>query len=358
MRLIIGGVAATALVLALSGCVASAPEPTPTTMPTASETPVAEPLTCRDLASDDLVAAALTGADGAVPELVEAWYPEIELGTMAVESAGGLDCSWRAGAPVDPDGYGATDGRYLSIEVLPGGGPLWQPYVMGDGPAQDTDHRDIGGAAGVATCGDPGCRVSVPVGDAWIQVDLKPDGWNADRSVFAGMEPVLVLDRVIAVAAAAVEAVGAAGPVGLGTASPSERPDCESVLPAAEIETIDGSPAEWTATGGTLPEHVWFADAAQHLSGFLGCWGPGAGPYLEVAPGGAALAAELAARADGAALLSPVTLAGTAPGDVAVTDCTAGAKRCTVLFSHDGAGYSISAGADEVVRYAELVLAG
>ncbi|SIN87660.1 hypothetical protein [Agromyces cerinus] len=360
MRLITGGVAAAALVLLLSGCVASAPTPTetPIAAPTPVETAPAGALTCDDLASSDLVAAALTGVDGATPELVEAWWPRAGLGEMAVTAAGGLDCSWRAGAAVNPDEYGATDGRYLRVEVLPGGGPLWQPYLMGDGPAQDTDHRDVGGAPGLATCGDPGCRVSVPVGDTWIQVNLTPDGWNADQSVFAGMDARAVLDGVVAVAASAVEAVDAAGPTGLGTASPTEQVDCESVLPAAEIETIDGTLAEWSTTGATLPEQVWFDDAARHLAGFVGCRGPGAAPTLEIGPGAAALVAELAARADGAALLAPVPLAGMVSGDVAVTDCTDGAKYCTLVFSHDGAGYSIGAAADATVRYAELVLAG
>ncbi|MGW9630686.1 hypothetical protein ACWGST_08270 [Agromyces sp. NPDC055520] len=358
MRLLHGCVAA-ALVLLLSGCTAPAPSATtPAAEPAPVETTPAGPLTCDDLASTDLVAAALTGADGVVPELVEAWWPRAGLGEMAVAAAGGLDCSWRAGAAVNPDEYGATDGRYLRVEVLPGGGPLWQPYLMGDGPAQDADQRDIGGAPGLATCGDPGCRVSVPIGDAWIQVELTPDGWNADRSVFAGMVPGQVLDGVVAVAASAVEAVEAAGPTGLGAASPAEPVDCESVLPAAEIETLDGAPAEWRTTGATLPEQVWFDDAARHLAGFVGCQGPGAAPTLEIAPGGAALVAAFAARADGAALLAPVALAGMAPEDAAVTDCTEGAKYCTVVFSHDGTGYSISAAADTTVRYAELVLAG
>ncbi|MBM7832919.1 hypothetical protein JOE59_003624 [Agromyces cerinus] len=359
MRLISGGVAAAALVLLLTGCVASAPTPTesPIAAPTPAETP-AGALTCEDLAPADLVAAALTGADGATPELVEAWWPRAGLGEMAVTAAGGLDCSWRAGAAVNPDEYGASDGRYLRVEVLPGGGPLWQPYLMGDGPAQDTDHRDVGGAPGLATCGDPGCRVSVPIGDAWIQVDLTPDGWNADRSVFAGMDPRAVLDGVVAVAASAVEAVDAAGPTGLGTASPAEQVDCESVLPAVEIETFDGSPAEWSTIGATLPERVRFGDAAGYLAGFTPCSGPGYNPLLVIAPTGAALVADLAARADGAALLTPVLLVGMAAGDVAVTDCTDGAKYCTLVFSHDGAGYSIGAAADATVRYAELVLAG
>ena len=137
--------------------------------PTAAEASV---YTCDDLATIDDVAKIFVTADGTVPTPVAATQPAMTLTAYAVPVLGGLDCSWRVGtAAGHPLSYTAdADWAYATVKVIPDDADSWAPYALGDGPS-DTP-LTIGDIETASGCGDPGCFISAPDGDSWVEIAL------------------------------------------------------------------------------------------------------------------------------------------------------------------------------------------
>lgn len=224
--------------------------------------------------SDDLVAAALTGNDGAAPNLLPALPPlEFDPIPMFLQAAGGLRCSWNAGTPAVDF---VSDWGYLSVEALPYDGDAVK--------VRDADgeliaaSRSIGGYDAVAACRGWAfeCVVAASVEGVWTQVRLQ---WPAFNSVsrFAAVNDELVLDRLAAVAEPAFAAVVAAGPERLDWPMVTGEADCTGIAPMAPP---GGMPAD------VLPE---FSRLIVERAGVVACAleggrlfiVPGAGDLIE-----------------------------------------------------------------------------
>lgn len=199
MRLVSGGLAAAALVLLLSGCVAAVPAPSPEPSPVASETPVPTgPLTCEDLAPAGLVAAAMTGADGVTPEPVPAIRPTAAFDAVELAAAGGLGCTWRVGEAPTAIYGGDVDVAYLSLEVLPDAAVHWQPAWAGDSPSDDT--LEVGAIEASTAVGESGWQLTAPVSEAWVAMRLTAPGLGTTGTRYDGLAPDEVLARLAALA--------------------------------------------------------------------------------------------------------------------------------------------------------------
>ncbi|KQZ09380.1 hypothetical protein ASD23_14100 [Agromyces sp. Root1464] len=207
MRLITGGIAAAALVLLLTGCVAPAPAPTqtPVAEPTPVETAPAGPLMCGDLVADAKLAAVMTGSDGVAPDPVRAIRPSDAFSAVELAAAGGLGCSWRVGAAPTTIYAGGDDLAYLSIDVLPGAAAQWQPAWAGDAPS---DQKLAVGAIEASTAvGESGWQLTAPVGDAWVAMRLTASGLGTTGSRYDGISPEEMLSRLAGVAETTFAAV-------------------------------------------------------------------------------------------------------------------------------------------------------
>ena len=214
--------AAVAVLLLLSGCAGG-------TGPAAQQGDDIALLSCDELVpAEDLVAAALTGADEVQPTPMSAMPPlEFDPFLMLLPAAGGLRCSWNAGTPaVD----WASDWAYLSVEALPyAGDPVIVRTPEGE-PIEPT--RLIGGYAAIATCQDGAfeCVVGASVEGVWLQVRLHWTDFKSD-SRFAELDHEVMLDRVAAIAEPAFATVAAAETARLDwpTATGDTGADCEGI---------------------------------------------------------------------------------------------------------------------------------
>ncbi|TFD09302.1 hypothetical protein [Cryobacterium sp. TMT1-66-1] len=197
--------------VALSGCAAEpVPEPsaTSTTSPTATPAAATSPLSCDDIAAPGDIANVFADPAGTVPTPVAAMQPSTFLVEYAVPALGGLACSWRVGAAAgNPmDHQSDSDWAYMSVKVLPGAADSWAPNDSGAGPADPL--TSIGGIEAATGCGDPGCFISAPVGDAWVavQVCADPSGYctvifslgESAYSVESVSQAVAVAEAIIA----------------------------------------------------------------------------------------------------------------------------------------------------------------
>ena len=202
--------AAVIAALVLAGCTPT-PSPQPTSAPTSTPSPAPnEPLTCDGLAPAELVAAALTGADGVAPQPVPAVQPSTGMLALELAAAGGLNCSWRSGpAPETPNG-GSGEVAYLSVRVLPGAATQYQPVWAGDTPSTDT--RDVDGITASTAIGESGWQLSAPVGDAWVRLHIAAPGLGTVGSLFDGLDLGTVLDRLAELAAPVFSTLETASP--------------------------------------------------------------------------------------------------------------------------------------------------
>lgn len=257
--------AALALLLLLSGCASG----------TMGEEADAALLGCDELVpSDDLVAAALTGNDGVAPSPLSASPPlEFNALPMFLQAAGGLRCSWNAGAPAVDF---TSDWGYLSVEALPYDGDAVNVRDA-DGEAIASSTSIVGYDA-VAACRAWAfeCIVAASVEGVWVQVRLQ---WPAFNSVsrFAAVNDELVLERLAAVAEPAFAAVATAGPERLDWPVVTGEADCNGIAPTAPP---GGMPAD------VLPE---FSRLIVERAGVVACAleggrlfiVPGAGDLME-----------------------------------------------------------------------------
>lgn len=209
MRIVWVGLAGLVVIL-LTGC--STVEPVSSATPTAEPAaPTASgPLACDDLVPVDLVAEALTGADGAAVAPESAVQPGRAFDNALLAGAGGLGCSWRVGdAPASYYGSSA-DWAYLAIAVLPGAAAQWVPLWAGDSPSTESAMIDGIEASTAATEG--GWRISAPVGESWIQLSIAAGGLTSTGSRFDGLPDGTVSSRLAEAAAAVFDAVAGARP--------------------------------------------------------------------------------------------------------------------------------------------------
>jgi hypothetical protein len=247
--------AAVALTLMLSGC--------------ASGTGPADPragddvalLACDDLVpAEDLVVAALTDADRPQSTPKPAMPPlEFDPFLMLLPAAGGLRCSWNAGAPaVD----WANDWAYLSVEALPDAGDAVMVRTAEGEPIASS--RSIGGYDAIATCQDlpSECLVAASVEGVWMQVRLQRTAFHTESPV-AARDAEVVLDRLAAVAEPAFAAVAESA------ATEPARLDWPAVAGEADCEDV-GTP---TGIPAGMPE---FSSLIAERAGVVSCdLGPG-----------------------------------------------------------------------------------
>ncbi len=156
-------------------------------------------LGCEDLATVDAVAAALTGADGVVPEPVAAVQPSAAFSSMLLTGVGGLSCSWRVGEGQLQLGDATGDWAYLQIDVMPKAAQQYTALWAGDSPSTDT--VDVGGIAASVSEGETGWQLSAPVADSWVKLGVRSSGLMTDSSRFQGMPQGAVTNALAAVAA-------------------------------------------------------------------------------------------------------------------------------------------------------------
>ncbi|MDQ0893615.1 hypothetical protein [Agromyces ramosus] len=216
--------AALAVLLLLSGCAGG------TGGTTGREADV-DLVGCDELVpSDDLVAAALTDVAGVEPSPVPAMPPlEFDPFPMLLPAAGGLRCSWNAGAPAVDF---TSDWGYLSVEAIPYDGDAVNVRDADGEPIASS--TSIRGHDAVAACRGWAfeCVVAASVEGVWMQVRLQ---WPAFNSVsrFAAVNDELVLDRLAAVAEPAFAAVAEAGPERLDWPAVTGEADCNGIAPTA-----------------------------------------------------------------------------------------------------------------------------
>ncbi|GAA2753589.1 hypothetical protein GCM10009869_26470 [Amnibacterium kyonggiense] len=298
--------------------------------------------------ADDWVVLPVSTVDGSIT------------GQKALEGAGGLGCSWRAGPPNSETGI-AT----LTVSILPGAANQWTGALYGDAPTEQ--RRTFAGISAAATCGDPGCGATAAVGSSWVRVDLltgsREGGTSAfaketDDQVFAGLKPAVeTVFRTVQDASAAqlrfpdhVPADSAAPctnyltKVDLEGALKVQRtrvstdfppdPKVDSLFGAAELRLGDSvcvvedarySSATELASVTVGPEQAWAVDE---------------------------IATDSAQRGD----LRPIRLEGLASGERALSNCGSGSTPCTVLFTLGSTAIQIE-NTPRAVQVAEAILA-
>ncbi|WP_092964451.1 hypothetical protein [Agromyces sp. CF514] len=269
---------ASLLLLALTGCVGLADDaattPTPTVAPETSA-PAPTLLTCDDLASADLVATTLEGADGVAAQPVPAVNDYDAFDGVLLEGAGGLPCSWRVGSGM-PEYNTPSDWAYLRIDVLPGAAGQWVPLSAGDAPSTDT--RTIEGIEASVSGGDRGWSVSAPVGDSWVVLSISAAGLTGAGSRFSGLGGDVMIDRLADVAGPAFTAVQQASPEQLAWPAVELRQtdavcngglDEQGIL-AAEQVPADAS-VEYETLDPTTEAPAYFSDAVRAAARTFTC---------------------------------------------------------------------------------------
>jgi hypothetical protein len=157
--------------------------PSSTTSPSSRPSSVVHtPLTCADLVSGSNADAALASPSAPIDFTTVVAYPTPF--DFATTVAGGIHCAWLS------DG---SRGRYsritggpgvawLDVQVLPHAAHLWTNYTFGDSPGTAVQSR-FAGVDGAHSCGDPGCTISAPIGDAWVIITVMDPGLGIGESL-------------------------------------------------------------------------------------------------------------------------------------------------------------------------------
>lgn len=353
--------------IALAGCTAE-PAATPTAEPTASAgaAPAHEATgtyTCDHLAPLETVAGALTPAEGSVPTPVLATQPGMTLSEYAVPALGGLDCSWRVGAAAgSPLEYPRdSDWAYLSVKVVPGGAAAWAPYALGDGPA-DTLTR-ITGIESASGCGDPGCFISAPVGDAWVEIAMSTIFFGIGEGHFGGMTSDAILAQMEPLAAYVFTALTEAEPGQLDWPAVDlvdRDPACTGALKSQGMATalgVDAIDYEIFDSSSTGP--IWFDGYVAQRAGLFTCSVRADGVFGTSITVGYDLAGSvdtMLARPDTSTAFQRIALEGAVDGEQAVQICTDTSSYCTVIFSLGQSAYQVESRTD-AVAVAEMIIA-
>lgn len=339
-------VTASLLLLALTGCNVSAPAGTPSPTPSPTPTPAASGLlTCDDLVSVDLVAAALEGTDGVPVEPVAAAKHSDVFDAVLLEGAGGLPCSWRVGGGM-PEYNEPSDWAYLRIDVLPGAAAQWVPIQLGDAPSDQT--REIAGVEASVAGGDPGWSISAPVGDSWVVASISAAALTSTGGRFAGTQADVIIDRLADVAEAVFTTLQQATPDQLEWPTVELRqtePICNGGLDeqgiAAALQLPAGSAVEYTVWNPSVEVPTRFDEAVGAAARSFSCvLRADDGTWLTIATArGFSPLFDRFAEPDADVALSPLELADTPPGTEAVVTGTG--RASTVYLSIGGTLYGI-----------------
>ncbi len=356
---------ALAAVLMLGGCAPTAGTPTasPTQSaadPTPTPTEPAGLLACDDLVGTDLVATALAGEDGQSPDPVPARQPSASIRDLAVDIAGGLTCGWRIGEPEgNPLEYrDSDDWAYLTVQVLPGAAGDWTAYLFGASPVET--RAEIAGVDAVTGCGDFGCGISAPVGDAWVQLTVSAFNFALGGSPYGSMS----IDDIIAGMTPAAEAVFTT----IAAATPDQLawPDstvadvaaqCNGALDRQGIGAALGVPQFQYIEEPeiALPEVAPLPVYAAHRANMYACVGNEGATTITVARGGDDVLRSSLDLADYSAALEPVELELAVEGEVAARACADTGTYCSVLFTIGDTAYQVESEMD-AVAVAEAII--
>jgi hypothetical protein len=356
-------------VVALSACSTPptvSPSASATATPTATAPPAATGLyTCADIAGPADVAPAFATVDGAVPTPIAATRPAVDLLEYAVPAVGGLACSWRVGtAAGSPLEYPAdADWAYLSVKILPGAADSWAPSALGDGPA-DTPVA-IDGVQAAMGCGDPGCFISAPVGDAWVELDLSSIyfGYGSGRGHFDGLSTDAILAQMRPVAASVFSTLADAEPGRLAwpRVDPVERePACTGALQSQGVAMALGVDSlEYEIFDSTMTGPIYFDGYVAQTAGMFTCYVHAdgiLGTSITVGNGLGGIVDTLVSAPDTQAGLPPIVLEGAVDGEHAVQICAESSAYCTVIFSLGESAYQVESRTD-AVAVAEAIIA-
>lgn len=273
------GLLASAAVLAaaLAGC-AGGPQAGQTPTAGASPSPSADasgPLSCDDLVSGELVAAALVGADGDPVDPVPAVNGTDAFTGVLLEGVGGFACSWRVGSGM-PEYQAPSDWAYLRLDVLPDAAGDWMPLQLGDAPSPDT--REVAGVEASVAAGDAGWFLSAPVGEDWAVASITAAGLAGTGSRFEGIDAERMLDRLADVAEAAFTTLGTATPDRLERPAVELRAtdaactgplDRDGIVDAAQLRA--GTTVEYLVTDATAEPLRDFAAAVHAAARTFDC---------------------------------------------------------------------------------------
>ncbi|BDZ46508.1 hypothetical protein [Naasia aerilata] len=367
MRSLLLAPAALAALLLLTSCATppadAEPSPVPSS-PSAEPTPTPSSpsgvLGCDDLLGSDLVSAALAGEDGESPEPVAARQPSADLGDLAVDMAGGLTCSWRIGAAEgNPLEYrDADDWAYLHVRVLPEAAGDWTAYLFGDSPVDG--RATIAGVEAATGCGDFGCAISAPVGDAWVELSVSAFNFALGASPYGSMS----IDEIVADLTPAAESVFAAtagaGPDQLAwpdTMVADVTAQCNGALDPQGVGAALGlSSFSYDEPEITLPPVAPLSVVAAYRAKVYSCYGSDGDTVITVARGGDDALRAALAEPDLSTGLEPLTLELAVDGEVAARACADTSSYCSVLFTIGDTAYQVESRVD-AVAVAEAMIA-
>ena len=354
-------------IVVLSGCTAGPPiEESASVAPTPAAASV---YTCDDIATLDDVAPVFVTADGTAPTPVAAVQPAFILTEYAVPALGGLSCSWRVGpALVNPMNPAGSDWAYVSVKVIPGGADSWAPFTVddvfsfGDGPSGTP--MTIGGLEAATGCGtEPGCFISAPVGDAWVEIEVSTNWERLDGGYFSGLTPEAILAQMQPLAASVFTALTDAQPGQLvwpAVDLVDQEPDCTRALGSQGIATALGvdsldyeafSPLETlglTHFDNYVAERTGVVTCVVRADGIQGT-------LITVGQDLAGLVDTMVSTPDSQALPT-IALEGAVEGEHAVQVCADNTTFCIVIFSLGQSAYQVESTSD-AVAIAEAIIA-
>ena len=361
-------------IVVLSGCTAGPPiEESASVAPTPAAASV---YTCDDIATLDDVAPVFVTADGTAPTPVAAVQPAFILTEYAVPALGGLSCSWRVGpALVNPMNPAGSDWAYVSVKVVPGGADSWAPFTVddvfsfGDGPSGTP--MTIGGLEAATGCGtEPGCFISAPVGDAWVEIEVSTNWERLDGGYFSGLTPEAILTQMQPLAASVFTALTDAQPGQLvwpAVDLVDQEPDCTRAVGSEGIATalgVDSLEYEVRSPANGL---TYFENYVAQRAGVFHCDVDAAGVPVDLIAAGvlgtsvtvgyglAGLVDTMVSTPDSQALPT-IALEGAVEGEHAVQICSDVTPFCIVIFSLGRSAYQVESNSD-TVAIAEAIIA-
>lgn len=304
---------------------------------------------------------ALTGADGVAPDLVEAVQPSHAVEHALLNRAGGLACSWRAGA--GQASVGAVDGdwAYLSVWVLPDAAAEWVPPYAGDVPSKE--HRTIADVEATTAAGETGWRISAPVGSAWVDVRVTSSGVMGGVSRFDGAPFDSVLDGMMPAAQETFTAVHAASPERLSWPTLVYREGearCDGDLDEGGIGAalhLDGAPTTYSLRDARAEKIDGLGDAVAARIGLFTCELAAEGfgsTEITVVRGFAPTLGDLMTMPDMSSALEPVVLEGSVEPEAAARARREDGPRSPVYFALGNTLYCVSS--DGATSVAEVII--
>jgi hypothetical protein len=321
-----------------------------------------KPLMCSDLVSSVAAVGALTGVDGAAPDLVDAVQPSHAFEYALLTGAGGLDCSWRAGTGQTVIGAEHGDWAYLSVAVLPDAAPDWVPPYAGDAPSEE--RRTVGDVEATTTAGESGWRISAPVGSAWVEIRVTSSGVISGGSRFEGAPLDSVLDGMMPAAEQTFAAIKVATAEQMSWPSLPFREGvarCDGGLDQVGIENalqLDGAPVTYSLRDSRAGNIESLGDAVEARIGVFRCelFAEGFGwAEITVLRDFEPVIGNLMTMPDMSSALEPIVLEGSVDGETALRARREDGPRAPVYFTLGQTLYGVSS--DGATSVAEAIIA-